>query len=402
MFDNSIKKFTNCYILRDNEIIKEDLWARGGKIINPEPLFFEEKIGPSEVIDCNGSLIAPGLIDLQINGGFGVDFSKDMKDEKSVRDSIRTVARKLLAHGVTSFCPTLVTSPPEVYHTVLKYFKRQPGSKENGANVLGLHLEGPFISKEKKGAHPEQYLQDLKGGFKDVEDTYGKDLSNVDIITMAPELDKECHIVKTIRDKGVLISLGHSMANLKDGEEAVKNGASLITHLFNAMSAFHHRDPGLIGLLTTNNLDHRKVHYGIIADGVHCEQASLKLAYNTNYEGMCLITDGIVALGLEDGVYTLGEQCVEVKGLRAVVVGTNTLCGAIGNLFDAVKNLHDWAECSWVDAINAATLHPAIALKLKESKGTLKFEGDADFILLNLEEFKLKSTWISGNCVYQV
>lgn len=99
MLDNFIKKFTNCYILRNNEIIKEDLWVRGGKIINPEPLFFEEKIGPSEVIDCNGALIAPGLIDLQINGGFGVDFSKDMKDEESVRECIRTVARKLLAHG---------------------------------------------------------------------------------------------------------------------------------------------------------------------------------------------------------------------------------------------------------------------------------------------------------------
>ena len=99
MLDNSIKKFTNCFILRNNDIIKEDLWVRCGKIINPEPLFFEEKIGPSEVIDCNGALIAPGLIDLQINGGFGVDFSKDMKDEKSVQECIRKVARRLLAHG---------------------------------------------------------------------------------------------------------------------------------------------------------------------------------------------------------------------------------------------------------------------------------------------------------------
>ena len=219
---------------------------------------------------------------------------------------------------------------------------------------------------------------------------------------MAPELDKDCHVVKRIRDKGVLISLGHSTANLMDGEQAVNQGASLITHLFNAMNAFHHRDPGLVGLLTTKNLDNRKVHYGIIADGVHSVQATLKLAYNTYYEGMCLVTDGIGALGLEDGVYTLGEQCVEVKGLRAVVVGTNTLCGAIGNLFNAVKNLHDWAECSWVDAINAATLHPAIALEIKDAKGTLDYERDADFILINLDKFELLSTWIGGYCVYPV
>ena len=220
-------------------------------------------------------------------------------------------------------------------------------------------------------------------------------------ILVAPEHDKDGHVVKRIREKGVNISLGHSTANLKDGENAVKQGASLITHLFNAMNAFHHRDPGLVGLLTTNNLENKTVYYGIIADGVHSVQATLKLAYNTNYEGMCLVTDGIGAMGLEDGTYTLGEQCVQVNGLKAVVVGTNTLAGAIGIMPNAVKNLHDWAECSWVDAINAATLHPALALQIERTKGTLAFNGDADLIMLDLEEFHLKSTWISGNCVYE-
>ena len=99
MIDNSVKKFTNCHILRNNEIMKEDLWVRGGRIINPQPLFFDEKIGPNEIIDCKGALIAPGLIDMQINGGFGVDFSTDMKDEATVNECIRKVAVGLLAHG---------------------------------------------------------------------------------------------------------------------------------------------------------------------------------------------------------------------------------------------------------------------------------------------------------------
>ena len=114
MVGDWIKKFTNCFILRDNDIIKEDLWVRGGKIINPEPLFFDEKIGPSEVIDCGGALIAPGFIDLQINGGFGVDFSTDMKDEQSVHDCIRKVARRLLAHG--KFLTVTITSVHIHFH----------------------------------------------------------------------------------------------------------------------------------------------------------------------------------------------------------------------------------------------------------------------------------------------
>ena len=156
-----------------------------------------------------------------------------------------------------------------------------------------------------------------------------------------------------------------------------------------------------MGLITSNSLGNKNVHYGIIADGIHSVQATIKMAYNANYPSMCLITDGIGALGLEDGVYTLGAQVTEVKGMRAVVAGTETLCGAIGTLFNAVRNLHDWAECSWVDAIQAASLHPAEALKITKSKGTLSFGADADFIMIHIEEFKLLSTWIFGTCVYK-
>ena len=135
MHDNCIRKFTNCYLLRDKEIIKDDLWVRRGKIINPEPLFFEEKIGPTEVIDCGGALIAPGLIDLQINGGFGVDFSKDMKDEKSVQQCIRKVARKLLAHGKLS-----------LYLIKAVIFVSEASAFNHNYNYFRCHLVLPNIS----------------------------------------------------------------------------------------------------------------------------------------------------------------------------------------------------------------------------------------------------------------
>lgn len=172
-----LKQFTNCRILRNHKIYKEDLWIRNGKIINPEKVFFDEKVKADLQINCNNAIIAPGFIELQINGqwvpneiniaknqpsifvlsgGFGYDFSYTEDTE----NGINVVAKGLLSHGVTSFCPTVVTSPKEVYHRVLKKIKKRCGSRD-GATVLGIHVEGPFINIEKKGAHPPQYIRNL-------------------------------------------------------------------------------------------------------------------------------------------------------------------------------------------------------------------------------------------------
>nr|CAG4649338.1 EOG090X06GX [Scapholeberis mucronata] len=392
-----IVKFHNCSLLRDGEIVKEDLWTCGGKIVNPEPIFFDKKDSADVFVDCRGLLIAPGFIDVQVNGGFGVDFSQDASD---VESGLAVVAKGILAYGTTSFCPTLVTSPPEFYHQVIKKIKKTPGSPQ-GAEILGIHVEGPFINTDKKGAHDLKYIHQFTHGAKSIEEVYGPSWRNICMVTLAPELENATEVVKYLTNHNVTVSLGHSMGSLIQGEEAVKNGASFITHLFNAMLPFHHRDPGLIGLLASSHIPADKtVYYGIIADGIHTHPAALRIAYRTHPKGLVLVTDAMSALGLEPGRYKLGHQDVDVKSNCAVLAGTTTLCGAVASMDKCVRHFKSATGCSTAQALEAASYHPACALGIQDRKGSLSFGCDADFIILD-SELNVQSTWIASQKVYQ-
>uniref|UniRef100_A0A7N4NZK7 N-acetylglucosamine-6-phosphate deacetylase n=1 Tax=Sarcophilus harrisii TaxID=9305 RepID=A0A7N4NZK7_SARHA len=372
--ETRIVQFTNCRILRGHTLLREDLWIRGGRILDPEKLFFEEKRSADEQRDCEGHILAPGFIDVQINGGFGVDFSLPSED---VGSGIALVAKNLLAYGVTSFCPTLVTSPPDIYHKVLPQIIVRNGSSQ-GAGVLGVHLEGPFISHEKRGAHPESHLRTFEtDAFQELLKTYGS-LDNVAIITLAPELRRSYEVIREITSRGICVSVGHSVSHLREAEEAVQNGATFITHLFNAMLPFHHRDPGIVGLLTSDQIPPgRQVFFGMIADGIHTNPAALRIAHRAHPKGLVLVTDAIPALGLGNGRHTLGQQDVEVDGLTCCVAG-----------------------CSVEMALEAATLHPAQLLGIEKQKGTLDFGSDADFVVLD-DSLNVKATYIAGELVWQ-
>ncbi|EZA59057.1 N-acetylglucosamine-6-phosphate deacetylase isoform X2 [Ooceraea biroi] len=389
-----LKQFRNCKILRDGTMQEEDLWVRDGKIVNPEKIFYDEKVDSDIKIDCAGALISPGYIDLQINGGFGVDFSYD----DNVEEGIDKVAKGLLKYGVTSFCPTLVTSPSKVYHKILPKIKRRAGSSR-GAGILGVHLEGPFINPSKKGAHPEDYIRKFNHGFKSVTEMYG-DLDNVCMITLAPEIPNAISVIEELCKRDVKVSIGHSIANIREAETAVKYGASFITHIFNAMSSFHHRDPGLVGLLTSNQIpSERNVFFGIIADGIHVHPAALTIAYKSHPKGLVLVTDAISALGLEEGIHKFGQFEIEIQGDSAYIAGTDTLCGSIADMSKCVKNFKEATRCTTAEALETATLHPAKALGIDSHKGVLNYDTDADFILLN-EKLEVLQTWIAGECVY--
>ncbi|KAL3878307.1 hypothetical protein ACJMK2_030670 [Sinanodonta woodiana] len=390
-------QFYNCRILRDHNLVADDLWVRDGKILNPEKIFFDEKCSADIKIDCEGQIVCPGFIDVQINGAFGVDFSLNTDD---VEEGVRKVAKGLLAHGVTSFCPTIVTSPVDVYQKVIPRIKKCNGSAD-GAGILGLHLEGPFINKEKKGAHEEQFIRAFPSGIQDVLQTYGC-LDSAAIVTLAPELDNSELVIKELCARGVHVSLGHSMANLLQGEEAISHGACFITHLFNAMLPFHHRDPHLVGLLASQRIPTDKcIYYGLIADGIHTHPAALRIAHSVHPSGLVLVTDAISAMGLPSGVHHIGSQKIEICGKRAVIAGTNTLCGSIATMNLCVKHLNKEANCGVVNSLESATLHPASMLGITNSKGTLDYNTDADFLILDYN-LDVQATYIAGEKVWDV
>ncbi|KAG0274806.1 putative N-acetylglucosamine-6-phosphate deacetylase [Linnemannia exigua] len=335
-------KITNCRVLRDGKIVDKDaIWIQDGKIIDPHKFFWYQKRLPDEVLDAEGLLVSPGFIEAQINGAFGVDFSVPSDQETYERD-LTKVSRGLLKYGTTSYCPTIVSSSAAVYHKVLPLLKPRPGSSDSGASILGAHVEGPFINEARVGAHERKVLQaSANNGYHDFKSVYGlegatpeeqrklrdMDLHSVKIITCAPELDGVMESIPDLVKAGITVSVGHSMANTSEAEKAVLQGATFITHLFNAMPQFHHRDPGVIGLLGSR-LDLPRPYYGLICDGIHVHPNSVKIAYDSHPEGVILVTDAMSAMGLSPGNYRLGNMNVSKESDRVVVEGTNVLAGS--------------------------------------------------------------------------
>lgn len=276
--------------------------------------------------------------------------------------------------------------------------KRQAGT--NKAAVLGLHLEGPFISHEKRGAHPIPFLRSSSiHSLNEISETYGHDLSNITIITMAPELDPHDIVIRELSQRGITVSLGHSESDLQTGEKAVRAGANFITHLFNAMLPFHHRDPGLVGLLTSDKID-KQIFYGIIADGLHTHASAVRIAFRSNPNGLVLVTDALSALGAPSGsVMQISGREVEVRNGAAYIADTETLSGSMASMDTGCRNLRRFTGCSIVQAVQCASLHPAQVLGISDRKGTLNFGSDADFVLMD-DEMNIRETWIAGTRVW--
>jgi N-acetylglucosamine-6-phosphate deacetylase len=398
-------KFVNCKIVKNHQLIDDYLWVRNGTIVNYAPIFWNEKKREDIIINCDGGIIAPGFIDVQINGGFGYDFS----DQTQIKEGLLEVSHGILAHGVTSFVPTVITSSSVTYSKVLPLIKEaMTHPDKTGAHILGCHLEGPFISHGKKGAHPPSLIRCKHPlSLEEIEEVYGQKNLNKDIVsimTIAPELDPNMSVIHELTKRGIVVSIGHSEASFEIGEKAVKAGASFITHLFNGMLGFHHRGPGLPGLLTSTAVEkeRRTIFYGNVVDGLHTHPNALKIAYRSHPKGCILVTDAMAALGLPEGkVFKIGESDVEIRNHGAYVAGTETLAGAIASMDMCVRNLRKFTGCSIVEAVECATLHPAMLLGIDKKKGSLNFGCDADLVILNKEDLTVKETYLLGVKVWE-
>ena len=313
---------------------------------------------PPTVLDA--PIVAPGLIDLQVNGGFGVDVGADPA-------ALRTLARRLPPTGVTAYLPTLISSPIGAYPPLFAAFEAARGAP--GARPLGLHLEGPFIAPARKGAHPLAAIEAADDAL------FGLMLAapQVSLVTLAPERAGGIERVRRLRRAGIVVSLGHTDADHDAFAAGVDAGATMATHLFNAMSPFGHRAPGAIGAILTDP----RVTAGLIADGIHSHPASLRLALRAKGpDGVALVTDMMSAAGMPPGTYPLGGRQVTVDASGAHLPD-GTLAGAVLTLDEAVRNAVRWAGVGPADAIRMASEVPARLLGLGDA-GRLAPGGRAD------------------------
>ncbi len=311
----------------------------------------------TSVIDVEGDIVSLGGIDLQINGTLGLAFP-DLTSQDMAK--LTEISNFLWQQGIDGYLPTIVTTSIDKIRQsldVIAEYISQEALTTPTAKILGVHLEGPFLAYEKRGAHPAEHLLPLT--LEKVKQVLGDYTSLVKIITLAPELDPTGETISYLNSQKIIVSLGHSLATAEQATNAFKQGASMVTHSFNAMPGLHHRQPGLLGAAIVNP----NVMCGLIADGNHvCPEMMHILLRASNYsQGIFLVSDALAPLGLADGIYPWDSRTINITNGTARL-NDGTLAGTTLPLLVGVKNLVEWGICDVENAIALATISPRKAI----------------------------------------
>ncbi len=340
----------------------------------------------AEIIDAKGGYVAPGLIDLHIHGYLG----KDVCDGEA--ESIRTIAGGIVKNGVTGFLPTTMTVDMKVIRKALEICRtlKDESKSWNGSTILGCHAEGPFISESKKGAQDAKYI--LKPDAKFVKEY----ADIIKIITLAPETDTEdfSAIREITRDTDVVISMGHTSSDYDTAVRSTEAGVKHVTHLFNAMTPMAHRAPGVV--TAAFNTD---VTCELIVDTFHVNPCFYDLLYKIKGRKLCFITDCLPAGGLPEGQYTLGGTAFSSKGIECRLLA-GTIAGSILKHNKGVWNVYTNTDLPLWYCVNCASLNPANAIGMGDTKGSLDIGKDADIIITD-NEFNVEKTIIGGTVRYE-
>jgi N-acetylglucosamine-6-phosphate deacetylase len=320
-------------------------------------------------------IASPGFVDLQVNGFAGVDFLR------ADADGYALAGDALLETGVTAYLPTFITSPEE---ELLAALAEVPAATGGGPRVLGVHLEGPFISPGRLGTHPASARRDPDPALLDRLLAAGP----VRLVTLAPELPGALELVDRLTAGGIVVSCGHTDATAAEASAAFDRGAAAVTHLFNAMRRFGHRDPGVVGAALTRP----GVTVQLIADGVHVADEAIQVAWAAAAGRLALVTDAIAAAGLGDGVFSLGSVVVEVRE-GVVRRGDGVLAGSSSTMLDGVRRLHALGV-PLADALAAASEVPGRLLGHPHA-GRLEVGLPADLIVLD-DDLEVDRVLVAG------
>jgi N-acetylglucosamine-6-phosphate deacetylase len=334
------------------------------------------------VVDADGLLVVPGYIDLQCNGGLGIDLA-------GAPERLWELGAVLPRYGVTAWLPTIVTTPDGVVDRALEALAAGPPAGWTGAVPVGLHLEGPFLSPEKRGAHPDALLRPPSlAAIEGWSRPHG-----VAVVTLAPDLPDALEVLEALVARGVVVSLGHTPATAAQATAAIDAGASWVTHLFNAMAPLHHREPGLAGVALADE----RVHVGLIPDGIHVHPQVVAMAQRALGPRLTIVTDAVGALGMPPGRQALGrtEVTIDDDGVR---LADGTLAGSNLAMDQGVRNLVAFSGCETEAALHAASTAPAVLLG-DTIRGTLAPGARADLVLLT-EDLELVATIVGGERVW--
>jgi N-acetylglucosamine-6-phosphate deacetylase len=337
-----------------------------------------------EVHDYGEALILPGFVDLQVNGAFGIDVASESS-------RLPELSRALLSTGTTSYLPTVISSPEGLYEEALPAIGAAATGSSSGARVLGVHLEGPFINPKKRGAHAAAHI--LRPDAELL--CHLLDLGPVRMVTIAPELEGAGELAALAANRGAVVSAGHTDVAFEPAYGALDGRVAGVTHLFNAMSAMHHREPGLPGAVFA----HPRAVCGLIADGLHVHPEMVGLAFRMlGPDRLCLVTDAIAAAGMEDGEYRLATRTVYVDG-GIPKLGSGSLAGSVLTMREAFKNVLAFTGCTIPEAARMASTSSARLVGEGRRKGRLVPGYDADATIL-APDLSVRAVWLSGEQAY--
>ncbi|PYZ92070.1 N-acetylglucosamine-6-phosphate deacetylase [Salipaludibacillus keqinensis] len=380
--------FENATLFSGIETVNNPLLEiKKGRIVSIVESFNSEHIVDEMVTFPSPVYIVPGFIDIHIHGVKGADVMD------GTLQSLQTMKKALPQEGTTSFLATTITQSEEEILQALQTVKSSLDQDSSGCEMLGVHLEGPFISKKRAGAQPLEFIRSADVSlFNKFQKASGK---NIKLVTMAPEEDPDGKLVAELKNQRVIPSIGHSDASYEQVVQGIEDGFNHVTHLFNGMKGAHHRDLGVAG----GALLHDELMSEMIVDGIHISPPMVKLAYQTmGADRIILITDAMRAKGLKEGEFSLGGQTVYVTEDRAVLKD-GTLAGSVLKMNDAVKNMIEYSGCSLHEAVKMATINPAKQLGILDRKGSLENGKDADFCIVS-ESFEVLQTYARGDKVF--